>query len=163
MLTRARRQAAALLMAAGLLAACTPSIAPTPEAPILPEPEAPAVSYTVSEAWVTATDQGSAEVYGVIENPGSRDLHIVAASSPSTDHVQLHEALAQGTASVMGEMPDGFLLPAAGSYSLEPQGGHIMLLNLSESIEPGTDVEITLHAADGTEIEFSAPVRAEAP
>lgn len=159
MLTRARARAVAFLAAAGVLAACTSSVNPAPEA-TTPQGAAPQpAEVTVEDPWIKATDEMMTGAFGTIHNDTGRDLHAVSAASPLSARVELHEVLAQGTTPVMSEMPDGFLIPAGGSYTLEPGGPHVMLMGLTAPIEAGEDVELTLTFSDGSDVTWTAPAR----
>ncbi len=54
-------------------------------------------------------------------------------------------------------------LPAGEPVALEPGGYHIMLLGLTEPLESGALVEITLSFASGTELVVPVAVRDDAP
>lgn len=117
-------------------------------------------SLVVSDAWVKAADSGMTGAFARLENTGSTDIHIVGAASPNSAVTELHEmAPSGGTAMVMQEMSDGLVVPASSTHSLEPGGDHLMLMDVTEAIRPGSEVAFTLEFADGTTQEFTAQVR----
>ena len=159
MVSRARRRAAGILLTTALLGACTASVngGPTAE-PTLNDNGDPG-GIVIEDPWIKATDEMMTGAFGTLRNDTERDVHVVSATSPLTDRVEIHEVLSQGTTPVMSEMPDGFLIPAGGTYVLERGGAHVMLMMLSAPIEAGEDVEITLHFEDGTSLTWQAPAR----
>lgn len=117
-------------------------------------------SLVVTDAWVKAADSGMTGAFAELENTSSSDIHIVGASSPNSSVTELHEmAGSGGTTMVMQEMADGLTIPAESTHSLEPGGDHLMLMDVTEPIRPGSEVTFVLEFADGTTQEFTAQVR----
>jgi copper(I)-binding protein len=73
--------------------------------------------------------------------------------------VEIHETLMadDGTMS-MQEREEGFVIPAGGSFTLEPGGPHVMLLDIdpADIVDP---VTVTMIFDDGTELTVDAEVR----
>ncbi|WP_241384024.1 copper chaperone PCu(A)C [Rhodococcus sp. CH91] len=114
----------------------------------------------VSDAWVKASDTGMTGAFARIENAGDSEVHVVGASSPASATTELHEMVsAEGTSMVMQEMGDGLVIPADTTHSLVPGGDHLMLMDLTEPLRPGSEVSFTLEFADGSTEEFTAQVR----
>lgn len=164
MFARAWKRGTGIALAAILLGACTPSLAP----PAVDEDDAAEddaaevvvlAEIAVEDAWVEATGGPTAGVFGVLHNASDQDLRVEGASSPLTERVELHETLTQGASPVMNETPDGFLIPAGGSYTLEPEGAHVMLMDLGEEIDAGADVEITIRLSSGELFTWEARAR----
>lgn len=116
-------------------------------------PEADSV--VVTDQWAKAAGSGMTAVFATVENTGGQDLQVVSASSPLSGDVELHE-VADGT---MRQKEGGFTVAAGESHTLAPGGDHIMLMGLTEPVEPGSDVEITLTFGDGTTTTFAAQAR----
>ncbi|MBX7450222.1 copper chaperone PCu(A)C [Mycolicibacterium sp. 3033] len=115
---------------------------------------------TVSDQWASASDDGMAAVFGVFTDTGDRDVHIVAADSPAAAAVELHEVVhdAAGPA-MMQPKSGGFTVPAGGRHELAPGGDHLMLMQLRQPLQPGTDVGVTVRFADGSSLPITAQVR----
>lgn len=98
-------------------------------------------------------------VYAMIANGGERDVTLVGASVPFEATVEIHETTmgADGAMS-MQEVPDGFVVPAGATLTLEPGGRHIMLLGIDPADIVG-EIEVTMIFDDGTELVVPAPVR----
>lgn len=56
----------------------------------------------------------------------------------------------------MQEKEGGFVIEAGESLELVPGGDHVMLMQLTEEIEPGQSVSVTLEFADGTTVPMEA-------
>lgn len=124
--------------------------------------EATAGDLTVSAVWVRepAAGQTRSAVYGTIANDGDSDVTLVAASVPFDATVEIHETLMADDGTMqMQEVPEGFVVPAGGSFTLEPGGPHIMLIDVDPADIVGA-IEVTMSFDDGTEVVVEAPVRA---
>lgn len=115
---------------------------------------------TLTDAWTKAADEGMTGVFGTLENGSGADVTVVAASSPAAARAELHTmAMGEDGSMVMTPVEDGFLVPANGTYALEPGGDHIMLMELTAPLEPGAEVELRLETADGEVVDVVAVVR----
>lgn len=115
----------------------------------------------ITDPWVkTAATGEMTAVFGLIENHGTEDVTIVAASSPVSGMTELHEVVNDGTgAMVMREIDGGFLVPAGGSLALEPGGNHIMFMGLSGDILAGTEVTVVIELSTGETMTIQAPAK----
>jgi copper(I)-binding protein len=59
----------------------------------------------------------------------------------------------------MQEKQDGFVVPAGGEHVLEPGADHVMVMNMTDPVLPGDEVEITLEFDDGTTYTYAAQGR----
>jgi copper(I)-binding protein len=123
--------------------------------------EATVGDITVTGAWVREPAEGQtlSAGYGTITNNGDADVTLVGASVPFEATVEIHETTtdADGTM-MMQEVPGGFVVPAGGSFTLEPGGPHIMLIDIDPADITGT-IELTMIFDDGTEVTVGAPVK----
>ena len=118
----------------------------------------------VGDPWVRATrgtdDPSMTAAFMTLDNPGTEDLALVAASSPVADAAELHEmAVVDGTR-VMRPVAGGIPLEAGRGKLLEPGGYHVMLLGLRQPLAPGDEVDLTLEFSDGTTEQLTVPVKA---
>ncbi|WP_157517084.1 copper chaperone PCu(A)C [Mycobacterium sp. MS1601] len=139
-----------MMAAVPLLAACS---AATEQQ----EPAAHAVA--VGDAWVKAADHGMTAAFGVLSNGSGHDVRIVSASTPVAAMVELHEVVGDGGAMTMRQKAGGFVIPAGADVELEPGGDHFMLMDLTETLVPGTDVQIVATFDDGSTLPITAQVR----
>lgn len=140
---------------AALLTGCATAAAPEPTGSA---PASPAI--TLTDPWVKAADSGMSAAFGVLTNDSDDDVTVVAAHSPASARLELHEttAGADGTMA-MREIDGGFTIPAGEDLTLEPGGNHLMFMDLTAPLHPGDDVSFTLTFADGSEQTFTAPVK----
>ena len=111
-----------------------------------------AEAVTVADAWVKAADEGMSAAFGTLTNTSDGDVTLVSATSPAATTVELHETVMSGGTMVMREAEGGFVVPAGGTFVLEPGANHIMLLGLTGPVPAGSEVEVALTAEDGTEV-----------
>lgn len=121
-------------------------------------------SVVVGDPWVRATrgtdDPSMTAAFMTLDNPGTEDLALVAASSPVADAAELHEMAVVDGARVMRPVAGGIPLEAGRGKLLEPGGYHVMLLGLRQPLAPGDEVDLTLEFSDGTTQQLTVPVKA---
>lgn len=166
----ARRLSAAAVMAAAALgltacaggaddAASSSSSAPTAATSSAPA-EGQGAPLTVSDPWTKATEDGMTGSFGLLENSSDEDLHVVGVSAEVGAKAGLHVMVADEDGQmVMQQSPDGFTVPAGGSFELAPGGAHVMLMGLTEPIEPGEEVAYELELEDGSTVEVVSVAR----
>ncbi|MBI1352041.1 MAG: copper chaperone PCu(A)C [Actinomycetales bacterium] len=104
---------------------------------------------TIADGWAKAADSGMSAAFGMIKNPTDRPIRVVAAISPDSTVLQLHEVVDKDGTMVMQQKTGGFVIPAKGMVELKPGGSHIMFMKVTKPIPAGTMVPITLITADG--------------
>ncbi len=124
-------------------------------------PETKQAAVTVTDPWLKATEEGvhMTGVFGTLTNVTDADIHVVGVTSPLTDRAELHEMKDQDGTMVMVPMPDGFVIPAGGTFELAPGANHIMLMELMQVIEPGVMADFTLEFEGGGSFSFEAVAR----
>ena len=126
-----------------------------------------AVPLTLENGWAKAVEQlpdagampAMTGVFGTLTNTGDADVRLTGGSSPLAGTVELHETVMSDEGMVMREADGGLVVPAGGSLVLEPGGHHIMLMNLTEPVPAGTDVEVLLSSEDGAAVTLVVPAR----
>ncbi len=106
----------------------------------------------IRDGWVRSTavegmtmEAGSiTAAYMTIENIGKDDLRLVAASTPITETVEIHETTLEDDVMRMNELEDGLLVEAESAATLEPGGLHIMLIDLERDLLLGEAISLTL-------------------
>jgi len=115
---------------------------------------------TISDAWVKSAESGMSAVFGELSNDSDQDVTVVSASTEASSMIELHETVENDSGEmVMGRKDGGFVIPAGGTFDLEPGGNHIMLMDLTDPLEAGGDVTFTLRFSDDSTYEFTAPVK----
>lgn len=145
--------AAAALIA---LTGCATGATPASDA----QATAAAETVSVHNAWVKAADAGMSAAFAELENSGTEDVTVTAASSAASSELQLHETAPNEAGEMtMREKDGGFVIPAGESLTLEPGGNHIMLMGLAKPITAGDELSFTLTFSDGSTAEFTAPAK----
>ncbi len=114
---------------------------------------------SVSDAWVKASEGPMTGSFGVITNSSDSDVTVVSASTTASDRTELHEVVMIDGEMKMQQKDGGFVVPAGGDHVLEPGNDHVMVMDMSDPVEPGEDVEITLTLDDGTTYTYTAQGR----
>lgn len=115
---------------------------------------------TMSDAWVKSAESGMSAGFGELSNDSDQDVTVVSASTDASPMLELHETVANDSGEmVMRQKDGGFVIPAGGTFDLEPGGNHIMLMGLTNPLEAGGDVTFTLTFSDDSTYEFTAPVK----
>ncbi len=150
--TRSSRFGAIALLATLALAGCAGTPAPAPAAE--------SASFSSSDVWVKAADDGMTAGFGELTNTGDTDLTVVSATSPATSSMQLHETMQNENGQmVMREVEGGFVIPAHGSLALAPGGNHLMFMDVTAPLRAGDDTTITLTFSDASTVDITAPVK----
>jgi periplasmic copper chaperone A len=127
----------------------------------MPGGEATVGDITVTDVWIRqpAEGQTTSAAYGTITNNGDADITLVGGSVPFGATVEIHETLMGDDGTMqMEEREDGFVIAAGESFTLEPGGPHIMMLDIDPADFVGK-IDITMVFDDGTELTVTAPVR----
>jgi copper(I)-binding protein len=141
--TRTRTRLAAVAALALVLAACSGTDA----------------ELSIEGAWVRSNPNLIGAAYMAITSPVADEL-VAASVDPSiAGTVEVHEVVMDDGMMRMREVA-GIALPAGETVMLEPGGYHLMLLDMPEMLEAGTEVVLTLTFASGTEVPVAATVRA---
>lgn len=104
----------------------------------------------VADGWAKAAATGEMSAsFGKIVNSSSKPVTVIAASSPYSEVLQLHEVVASNGSMVMQQKTGGFTIAPGASFELKPGGNHIMFMKLTKPISAGAMIPVTLIASDG--------------
>lgn len=116
---------------------------------------------TVDDAWVRATVAGQPSSGAFMRLTSTTDSKLVEVKSTAAKTVQIHESTLHND--VMGMQPVGSVaLPAGKTVNIEPEGYHVMLIDLHEQIKVGDTVPLTLVVEDSKGVKESIEVKAQA-
>ena len=99
----------------------------------------------VSGAWArpSMSMDGSIAIYFVMKNTGGADDALVKAETP-VGAASLHETVA-GDSGMMGMQPVARIaIPKGGTTELKPGGYHVMVEKLTQTVAPGSTIDVTL-------------------
>ncbi|QLY27954.1 copper chaperone PCu(A)C [Nocardia huaxiensis] len=145
--------AAAIASLAVFPVACSSSNSPA-------APANAAAAVTMKDQWIKAADSGMSAAFGVFENSSDQPVNLVAATSPVSATVEIHEVTADAAGNKsMHPKEGGLVIPAHGSATLRPGADHLMFMGLKEPLRTGAETPITLTFADGSTTTVTAQVR----
>lgn len=158
---RAQRSRLTVALAAAtitLLAACSPTTTDDASEPV---PAALASeSVQILDGWVKAVDDGMTGAFGTLENRGDVEITLVGATTSVSPMVELHETVSGSNDSAAMQQKEGGVTVAAGaSHELAPGADHIMLMGVTEPLQPGDDVVLVLEFSDGSTLEHAFTVK----
>ncbi|MFF2088672.1 copper chaperone PCu(A)C [Nocardia sp. NPDC058176] len=115
---------------------------------------------SMSDQWIKAADSGMSAAFGELANAGDEPVTLVAAASPASERVEIHEVVPDSTgAKTMRPKAGGIVIPARGAVTLKPGGEHLMFMGLTQPLRTGTETSITLTFSDGSSTVVTAQVR----
>lgn len=115
---------------------------------------------TLTDQWIKAADSGMSAAFGTLSNTSDQPINLVAATSPASATVEIHEVVPDAAGEkTMRPKAGGIVIPAHGSATLEPGGDHLMFMGLKAPLRTGADTPITLTFSDGSSTTVTAQVR----
>ncbi|MGR3801880.1 copper chaperone PCu(A)C [Marinibacterium profundimaris] len=119
---------------------------------------------TITDAYARASSPvaKSGAAFMVIHNSGDADDRLVAVRSDAAAKTELHTHMDMGEGVMqMREVEEGFAIPAGGMHALQRGGDHVMLMGLTEPMEQGDVITMTLVFETAGEMEVEIPVDLE--
>ncbi len=119
----------------------------------------------VREAWTRESPmmQLAGAAYMVIHNSTDADDALVGASSPAAEFVELHLSSMDDEGMMSMNQVMEIPIPANAEAELKPGSYHVMLINLVEPLEEGTDIELALEFMTAEPQTITVPVMAGPP
>jgi len=93
-----------------------------------------------------------------LENSGSKTVTIKSIRSDQAEKVEIHQSLQQGDRVRMQRVPSLSLAPGE-TVKLEPNGYHLMLIDLRSPLKEGDQVLLQVFYGDESSQSFELPVR----
>ncbi|MDF1671212.1 MAG: copper chaperone PCu(A)C [Roseovarius sp.] len=113
---------------------------------------------TISDGWARASILASRPAAAYLTLTSDQVDQLVAITTPIAGNVTIHAVeTSDDGVSRMVEV-DALDLPAGEPVTLAPGGMHLMLMGLSEKLEEGTELPLTMTFASGVRMEVSVPV-----
>ena len=115
----------------------------------------------VDDAWVRATVVGQPTTGAFMHITSSTDSKLVEVKSKVAETVQIHESTMKNDVMSMQAVPF-VALPAGKTVNIEPEGYHVMLINLVAQVKDGDTVPLILVVEDAKGVQESIAVNAQA-
>lgn len=114
----------------------------------------------IADAWARpGRENGVTAVYMHVLN-GSVDTDtLLSITSPVSGLVELHETYDRGDGMMGMRKAEDPIFPGRDVVTMQPGGLHVMLMQLSEALNEGDEVSVTLHFALAGDTTVLAPVR----
>jgi copper(I)-binding protein len=113
---------------------------------------------TIEQPWSRATPKGApvAGGYMVIHNAGKTTDRLTGGSFDFAGKVQIHEMTMQDGVMKMRPLPAGLEIPPGGTVTLDPNGYHVMFMDLKRQLTQGETVKgaLDFEHAGPIEVEF---------
>ena len=114
----------------------------------------------ISDAWIAAAPPGVRTMAGYfsVANEGAHDSHIVGATSPDFERIELHAVVSDGQMHGMREL-EQITVPAGDTISLAPGERHLMLIDGGCHLKSGDSVFVKLRLSDNVTLPVTFEVR----
>ena len=122
--------------------------------------QAMASGIIVEDAWVRLPPPvaDTAAGYMTIRNNGDKDIEITGVETAVAENPEFHAMEMHGDMMNMKKL-EPVIIPAHGGINFTPSGNHLMLIGLTEPLEAGQHIMITLQTSEGESIMVHAEVR----
>jgi len=118
-----------------------------------------AADITISDGWFRALPAGlPSGGYFTLHNGGADTVTLTGASSPACAMLMLHKTADMNGMSSMGDVAS-IPVVAGDTLKFAPGGYHLMCMNPTAAMRPGTKVAVTLEFAGGTKISSDFAVK----
>jgi periplasmic copper chaperone A len=108
---------------------------------------------------VSGVSAKSGAVFMTILNPSTQDDRLVSVTTDIAERAELHTHTEDANGVMrMGEVTEGFPIPATEAHALDRGGDHIMLLGLTRALKQGDMVTLTLTFEKSGDITVEVPV-----
>lgn len=114
---------------------------------------------SISHVWGKPNYGPNGAAYFILKNNGKKARHLIAASSPLSDRVELHTHIKEDGVMKMRKMKDGFIVKPGETLHFKPAGNHVMLLGMKEKLKPGASYDIQLQFKDGSKETLKVAVK----
>lgn len=132
--------------------AATVAASPTPAAVV----NVQTGNITILNAVVKTTGNDVASLYFTVRNAGPADTLIDESTDASTN-TELFDTVEKDGLSTMPQV-ESIAIPANGEVEVSPGGYHVMINDITNPLQVGEHVQVTLTFANAGKVEFHAPV-----
>jgi len=113
---------------------------------------------TISDGWARESILASRPAAAYLTLTSDQSDQLVAVTTPVAWNVTIHAAETDDDGVSRMVKIDALDLPSGEPVTLAPGGMHLMLMGLSEKLEKGAELTLTMTFASGARIEVSIPV-----
>lgn len=106
---------------------------------------------------------GTGAAYMLIENTGDEADRLIGGATAVAEVVEIHEIVDVSGVMNMRPLAEGLEIPAGAEVLLEPGGYHVMLIGLTESLEPNMTFDLVLTFEHMGEVIVPVVVQGQSP
>jgi copper(I)-binding protein len=120
-----------------------------------------AADIVVSDAYARTSRPGAptGAAFMLITNMADTDDRLVAASSEIAKRVELHTHIDQGDGVMkMTEIEGGIPIAAGATHAMERGGDHVMFMGLTDTLDQGAEIAVTLTFENAGDVVITVPV-----
>ncbi|MFO1435203.1 MAG: copper chaperone PCu(A)C [Gammaproteobacteria bacterium] len=114
----------------------------------------------VHDAWIKEAPPGMDMLAGYmdVENTGDNEIRITQVTSTAAGEIMMHKTEIVDGVAKMTHLPEVIIAPHS-HVLFQPEGNHLMIMGVKQSLKDGDHFNLQLHTADGKAIEVTATVR----
>jgi copper(I)-binding protein len=114
----------------------------------------------VRDAWARTSMQGmNSAVYFVLQNHEAEADELIGAASDMADVVEVHESKMENGVMMMNHIESVMLEPSV-KVEFMPGGYHVMMIGLTQDLNAGDEIKVTLLFRNSPDITLTVPVKA---
>lgn len=106
---------------------------------------------TITNVWAKPNFGKNGAAYFTLKNNSKVKRHLIGASSPLSDRVELHTHLHEDGVMKMRQLKDGIIIAPGETISFKPAGNHVMLMGMKEKLKEGATYPLKLLFKDESE------------
>jgi copper(I)-binding protein len=112
----------------------------------------------ISDGWARASILASRPAAAYLTLQSDEEDQLISVTTPIAGHVTIHGVETDANGVSRMSAIEALNLPSGEPVTLAPGGMHLMLMSLTEKLQEGTVLPLTLTFASGAKIEISVPV-----
>jgi copper(I)-binding protein len=118
----------------------------------------------ITHVWArpTAGNSTMGAAYFTVKNTGGEDDTLKSLSTPAAKMADVHQVTTDDKGVMkMRAVEGGLKIPAGGSVELKPAGYHVMMMGLTQKLEAGKTVPLTLSFAKAGDVTVNVQIEAK--
>lgn len=115
--------------------------------------------FKVMDAWARPAASGdNGAVYFIISNATDTDDRLLSVSTDVASAAEVHVSMMDSNGVMSMQMQEAFAIPAQQEVIFKPGGLHVMLIGLSQDLNIGDTISLTLNFEAAGSITVQAPI-----
>lgn len=120
----------------------------------------PQQALTLKDAWARpGLKDGNSAVYFEVQNPLAEEDLLLQAECPAAASTELHISMMDASGNMMMQPQENVPIPAQGQVSFKPGGLHVMLIGLTQDLNVGDTLALTLTFQNAGTLQLEVPVK----